>query len=258
MAVAVSAVGLAPLGRSLDREVLTLQAICVLGAGRLPAEEIAARTGLAQGTRLLEISPREIEDRLRTDPWIREAHVMRLLPGRLLVEVAFREPVARVSPPSRVDGAPVVLVDADGRAVVQRPGEPIPPLPVIVSPRLPAAGELAPGLGAAAAAVAALARSPFAGANATYYLGAEADPNSLSFQLPPLSARVLVGTGDLDRKLARLARVVAGDATPARAAAEIDLRFADQAVLRGLPLPEGTAHSAQAPGRAPAPHDRAG
>jgi hypothetical protein len=246
------------LRRTLDQEVLTLHAICVLGAGRLSAEEIAQRTKLVRGTSLLEISPHEIEDRLRTDPWIRKAHVMRLLPGRLLVQVAFREPVARVTQTSPAEGTAVVFVDAEGRAVVQSPGDPVPRLPVIVSPRLPAAGELVPGLGAAAAAVEAVARSSFAGTNATFYLGVEDDPNSVSLQLPPLAARVLVGTGDLDRKLARLALVIAGDTTPARGATEIDLRFADRAVLRGLPLPDGTAHSAQAPGGAPAPHDRAG
>jgi len=248
---------LAPLRQALDREVLGLRTICVLGAGRVSAEEIAAKTGLAEGTSLLEISPHEIESRLRTHPWIREAHVMRLVPGRLLVEVALREPVARVAMASAEVGAGV-LVDAEGRAIVQTAGEPFPLLPVIVSPRLPAAGEVVPALSAAAAAVGAVAHSAFAGTSATFFLGAENDPNSVSLQLPQLSARVLLGTGDLDQKLARLALVLAGDTTPARAAAEIDLRFADQAVLRGLPLPDGTAHSAQAPGGAPAPHDRAG
>jgi len=247
-----------PLHEVLDREVLGLRAICVLGAGRLSAEEVAAATGLAQGTSLLAISPPAIETRLREQPWIREAHVMRFVPGRLLVQVTFREPVARVTQASPEGGAPVVLVDAEGRAVVEAAGGPVPLLPVIVSPRLPAAGELAPGLAAAAAAVEAVARSTFAARAATFYLGAENDPNSVSLQLPQLPPRVLVGSGDLDQKLARLARVIAGDTTPARDAAEIDLRFADRAVLRGLPLPDGTAHSAQAPGGAPAPHDRAG
>jgi cell division protein FtsQ len=257
--IAAAAWELAPLRQRLDREVLALHAICVLGAGRLSAEEVAAATGLAEGTSLLEISPSEIEARLRAQPWIREAHVMRLVPGRLLVQVAFRKPVARVTRASSPEeGAPVVLVDAEGRAVVQGADEPVPPLPVIVSPRLPDAGELAPGLAAATAAVGAVARSAFAATGVTFYLGAENDPNSVSLQLAQLSPRVLVGSGDLDQKLARLALVIAGDTTPAREAAQIDLRFADRAVLRGLPLPDGTAHSAQAPGGASVPHDRAG
>jgi cell division septal protein FtsQ len=249
---------LSPVRRALDREVFALRSICVLGAGRLSAEEIAAKTGLAEGTSLFEISPREIEGRLRKDPWIREAAVMRLVPGRLLVKVALREPVARVTAASAEVGSPGMWVDAEGRAIAQAAGEPLPLLPIIVSPRLPAVGEVEPAVGAAAAAVGAVARSNFATTSATFFLGAENDPNSVSLKLPQLSARVLVGTGDLDQKIARLALVLAGESTPARAAAEIDLRFADRAVLRGLPLPDGTAHSAQAPGGAPAPHDRAG
>ena len=249
---------LAPVCRELDREVFALRSICVLGAGRLTAEEIAARTGLAEGTSLFEISPHEIEGRLRTDPWIREAYVMRFVPGRLLVRVALREPVARVAAASAGVGAPGMWVDSEGRAIAQTAGEPFPLLPVIVSPRLPVVGEVVPAVAAAAAAVGAVARSTFATPSATFFLGPENDPNSVSLQLPQLSARVLLGTGDLDQKITRLALVLAGDTIPARAAAEIDLRFADRAVLRGLPLPDGTAHSAQAPGGAPAPHDRAG
>ncbi len=257
-AVAAGAGGLSPLRQVLARDVLALHSICVLGAGRLSPEEIAAKTGLADGTSLLEISPREIEARLRTHPWIRDAHVMRLLPARVLIEVALREPVARVTAASAVAGAQIVLVDAEGRAIAQSAGEPFAKLPIIVSPRLPAAGEIVPGIAAATAAALAVTRSSFAGAGATFFLGAENDPNSVALELPSLAARVLLGTGDLDLKLARLALVLAGDRTPARAAAEIDLRFADQAVLRGLPFPDGTAHSAQAPGGAPAPHNRAG
>jgi len=257
-AIAAAGGWLTPLRQKFDTDVLGLHSICVLGAGRISPEEIAATTGLSEGTSLLEISPHEIESRLRSHPWIRDAHVMRLLPARLLVEVTLREPVARVAAVSAKVGAPVVLVDAEGRAVAQSAAEPFPQLPLIVSPRLPAVGEVMPALGAATAAVDAVARSAFAGTSATFFLGAENDPNGVSLQLPQLSARVLLGTGDLELKLARLALVLAGDSTPARAAAEIDLRFADRAVLRGLPLPDGTAHSAQAPGGAPAPHDRAG
>jgi cell division protein FtsQ len=243
----------------LKRELFGLRSICVLGAGRLSPEEIAAGTGLVAGTSLLEISPCEIEARLRTHPWIRDAHVLRLVPARLLVEVELREPVARVQAASTEPGGPVAWVDIDGRALAQGPDEPSSSLPTIVSPRLPVVGEVAPALGAAAAAVRAVARSALGGARATFFLGAQDDPNSVSIQLPELSAaRILLGTGDLDLKLSQLALLLEGVGAPARAAGEIDLRFADRAVLRGLPLPDGTAHSAQAPGRVPAPNDRAG
>jgi len=243
----------------LERELLSLRSICVLGAGRLSAQEIAAGTGLVAGTSLLEISPCEIESRLRSHPWIRDAHVLRLVPARLLVEVELREPVARVQAASAEAGAAIALVDADGRALAQGPDEPSSSLPTIVSPRLPAVGEVVPALGAAAAATRAVAHSALAGARASFFLGAEDDPNSVSIQLPELSAaRILLGTGDLDLKLSQLALLLEGESAPARSAAEIDLRFADRAVLRGLPLPDGTAHSAQAPGGVPAPHDRAG
>jgi len=246
----------APLQKALDQQVLALHSICVIGADRLSAANVAALTGVAEGTSLLKISPHEIEGRLRTHPWIREAHVMRLLPGRLLVAVSFREPVARVAASAEA-GTLLVLVDDDGRAVAQSSGGAFAPLPIIVSPHPPTVGEVVPALGAAAAAVRAVARSAFAGTQPTFFVG-DNDPNSVSLALPQLSARVLLGTGELDQKLARLALVLAGDRTPARTAAEIDLRFADRAVLRGLPLPEGTAHSAPAPGGASAPHDRAG
>ena len=61
---------------------------------------------------------------------------------------------------------------------------------------------------------------------------------------------VVLGREDLDSKLRELARLLAADVPEIGDAAEIDLRFADQAVLRKESPPEEAAKAAAARGRA--------
>ncbi len=242
----------APAAARLDHEILDLRSISVTGAGRLSPAEIVAATGLAAGTSLVDVSPREVEDRLRAHPWIREARVMRLPPGRVLVSVVLRQPVARLA------AEPPVLVDAEGRPfALAAPGE-WSELPEIVPADLPPLGAPSARLAECAAAVAALARAGLATRTTKLWLAGPGDPAGVSVHIAALPGRVVLGNGDLDGKLARLSLLLADGRTSVSTAAEIDLRFADRAVLRGQSVPDGTGESAEAPLGSPPPEDRAG
>ena len=243
---------IAPLAARLDHELLDLQSISVTGAGHLSPAEIVAATGLASGTSLLDVSSREVEDRLRAHPWIRDARVMRLPPGRVLVSVVLRKPVARLAT------EPPALVDEEGRPfALAAPGE-WSDLPEIVPAEQLQLGAPSPRLAEAAAAAASLARAGYASKTTTLWVAEPGDPAGVSVRIAALPGRVVLGSGDLDAKLARLSHLLAAGRAPALTAAEIDLRFADRAVLRGLSIPDGMGDSAEAPLGSPPPEDRAG
>ena len=95
-----------------------LESVATRGLSHLTAEEVARSTGLVPGTPLGEIDGSRVELRLLQHPWIRQVRVAPLPPGRVLVEVTEREPVALV--PS---GDPEQLWLVDGRGTPFAPAE---------------------------------------------------------------------------------------------------------------------------------------
>jgi hypothetical protein len=182
------------------------------------------------------------------------ARVMRLPPGRVLVSVSLRAPVAWTR---RDDTVPPALVDATGKVFAPAGEADLAALPRLV-PAVVATPDGRPASLADGAVLAdALARAGL-GAASEVHLGAPGDPDGLWLRVPQLPGRVVLGAGDFDAKLARLQRLLAAGLPASEAAAAIDLRFADRAVLRSPPPPDGAARSAAAPGGAPPPRDRAG
>lgn len=220
-------------------------AISVVGAHHLAPTEVARATGLAPGSPLGVAPAAEIGARLRAHPWIREARVMALPTGRLLVEVTEREPraVVRIGEP----GAPYA-VDESGL-----------PFAAVGSAELDV-----PTLVARARIVAGEASEALAGAVALAYrlpafelplpievsVAAESDPEGFALRLPRLVPRVVLGRSELDERLAALARLLAAAPVELMDSETLDLRFADQAVLRGTPAPPGSAQAAAPRGRA--------
>jgi cell division protein FtsQ len=253
-AALVTSYGAGPRLRELARGALALHAISVEGAGRISSSELVETTGLVYGTSLLDVDPAAAEARLLAHPWVSGARVMRLPPGRVLVSVALREPVAWVR---RDDAAPPLLVDATGAAFAPAAEADLAALPRLV-PAVVAMpdGEPAP-LKEGAEAARAFAGQAL-GVPSEIHLGAPGDPDGVWLRMPRVSARVVLGAGDFDAKLAQLRRLLAAGLAPSEAAEAIDLRFADRAVLRSQPGPEEPAKSAAAPGGAPPPRGRAG
>jgi len=230
--------------------------VSVVGARHLGALDVATAAAIDPRAEHAEVSLEEIEQRLEAHAWIAHARALRLPGGRLLLNVDERIPAALVGAGGSDQR---FLTDASGTPFADAPAEPDPALLRIVTPAPPVllephaeiarAIQLArdlPGFGLSPATEIALA-----GAN---------DPTGLTLRLEGVSARVVLGRDDFDSKLKELARLLAAGLPDVAEAREIDLRFADQAVLRNEPLPEeaeisggdarmrGTAHSKGRPG----------
>lgn len=236
-------------------EWLALRTIAVSGASsRVPSDEIASATGVAHGTSLLDIDASAAEERLLAHPWVAHARVVRVPPGTLVVSVRLREPVATVS-----DREPGVrwLVDAGGRSFApasEQESARLPALsPTVVDPPEAGAAALAQGASVAQALARALPLLP-----AEIVIGAPGDPDGVRLRLDGLPGEVVLGSRDFDARLASLARLLSAKIPGLAAASAIDLRFADRAVLRGLPAPEAPAQRAIPPGGAGPPPDRRG
>ncbi|MCG8587957.1 MAG: cell division protein FtsQ/DivIB, partial [Proteobacteria bacterium] len=190
--------------------------------------QVAAR---AAGPTLAELDPDAVASRLREDTWIREARVMALPTGRLLVRIDERVPRATL----RGSGPDAwLLVDATGDAFAPAAEGDLEALPRVL------AGEIAPGdaLERGLAEAVSLADSlPELGlaAPVEVRLPKPGDPLGWVLRLRGIPCDVVLGFGapiEQRERLERLARLLASDLAAARTASRIDLRFADRAVLR--------------------------
>lgn len=73
--------------------LLAVDAIEILGAVRSTTGERVAAAGLGEGALLLYVNTGEIEAAVREDPWVVDAHVERIWPDRVVVEVLERDPL---------------------------------------------------------------------------------------------------------------------------------------------------------------------
>ncbi len=219
--------------RLVDPERTGLHAIGVQGARHLSAAGVAALTGAASGVPLADVDVRAVEDRLRAHPWIAEAAALAWPPNRLLVGIRERTPEAIAElgagrEPHFVDAAGVPFAPARGA-------------PREALPRLVVAREFEPGRphAALAAAVRVAHSLPPLGLALPVSVGIseEGDPDGFVLRLRGFPARIVLGVGDLGPKLSRLASLLAAGVREAARAESIDVRFADRAVLRGVPQP---------------------
>ena len=225
-----------------------LRAISVQGHRRLSALEIAEATGLARAATLDGLRLDGLEERLAKHPWIRSARVALLPTGTLIVDVEERE--ARAVVRGTADETAHFLDEhCVPFAPVEAPLPTDPPLPTLRTPtaREPgrADGELCRAL-ALAESVRDLAR-PDASAILGRYARSEvilpAPGSELGWMLQaPSGEAVILGDGPgelMSGRLANLERLLDSGLDAVEQASTIDLRFADQAVLRGFEAPDG-------------------
>jgi cell division protein FtsQ len=205
--------------------------LAVIGNEHASAEELAAAAGVAPGTPLASLDLVAVEAALAGHPWVRRARVAALPPDQLILAVEEREPVAV----ARLAGV-TRLVDRDGTAFA----------PASADTRLPELrGAGAPGGPPLVEGVALLAAVEAQGLPAPQALILAADEPAtvpaleLASDAPAPSARVLLGRDDQAAKLARLAELLRADLPELGSAAEIDLRFGEDVVLRPKPEAEG-------------------
>jgi cell division septal protein FtsQ len=226
-----------------------LESISVRGASHLAAADVAVATGVSRNAALSVVEPVSVAKRLEDNAWIAEANALRLPTGTLLVDVTEMVPVALVDA-----GTPARtwVVDAGGTpfAVAEERHE-------AELPRIVTAGAVAPNepneeVARAVRLAHALPRFGLM-QPVEISVAAEGDPEGFALRLAGLATRIVLGREDLDAKLQKLARLLASDVPEIGDVRELDLRFADQAVLRNEPSPEGAAQAAASRGRATPP-----
>jgi len=211
-----------------------LAGVSVIGARHLGALAVANAAAIAPGAGDVAFSLEAIEQRLEAHAWIERARALRLPGGRLLLNVVERVPAALVG----VEGSDRrFFADASGTPFADAPADSDPSMLRIIAAEPPPL--LEPNAEIARAIRLARELSGFGLAPAAQItLAAANDPTGLSLHLEGIAPRVLLGRDDFDSKLKELARLLAASVPEVAEAGVIDLRFADQAVLRNEPLPE--------------------
>lgn len=95
--LAVIALGITAMWLLSRTALLDVDAIGVVGAGRITDEEVVAASGVSIGQPLLTVDPGGVARRLEQQPWIRSATVERSWGGDLAITIVERVPVARTS-----------------------------------------------------------------------------------------------------------------------------------------------------------------
>ncbi len=117
---------------------LSARTVTVAGAERLSADQLRRRAGLRTGQNILAMNLARAEKRLRSEPWVAEAHVERAFPPGFRIRVREHEPLARF------ELGAGFLVDAEGRVFKRRGDDDPVRLPTVAGLRvsdLPRPGE---------------------------------------------------------------------------------------------------------------------
>jgi cell division septal protein FtsQ len=223
--------------------------IAVRGNQHLSPREVAAASGVAPGAAIASVEPQAVEAKLEDHEWIASARVLRMPGDTLLMDVVERTALAGIelgTPPRPY------AVDATGAPFAAADGETLAGLP-----RLAAAGSVLPHQPSArlADAVDLAYRLPEIGLAlpTEVSIGAEGDPEGFALRFASLAPRFVLGREDLNERLEQLATLLARQPDAVAQASSVDLRFADQVVLRTEPTPRG---AASALGGRPAPLNR--
>ncbi len=108
-----------------ESRMFTLQKIEVEGNRYVATDEILQKARIKMGTRLFQIAPDSIVERVRQIPYFRGVSVSRMLPSTLIISVQERQPVAYL-----VDGR-TYMVDEEGKILLKKPGMNLEGLPLI-------------------------------------------------------------------------------------------------------------------------------
>ena len=217
-----------------DDDLGLLENMAIQGNRRLSFAEIADTTGIERGTPLASIDAAVVAGRLTEEAWIREASVLRLPPSTLLIRVEEREPRAILLPSEATSGTPR-LVDSEGHVFPANLDDDS--LPRLVGGESLPSHQDHPVLLEALTLFERLRDPRFAdlwGAGDRLSVHLPTGNNAEGWRLRG-NVDVLLGQRDLATRMDRLAQLIARDEILGALGGErvlIDLRFADQAVLR--------------------------
>jgi len=227
-------------------EPVRIEAISVRGTELLSPAEIAEATGLPPSAEWASVDPREIEASLIAQPWIADARAIRLPTGRLLVHVSEQIPRALVA-----IGKPAqdFAVNREGMPFASAGSRAPSGLPRLI-PNATVERDVADERLARAIELAYRLPEFDLPLPSELFLSKDGDPTGFAFRLPNLKPRIVLGNDHFDARLTSLSRLLETGLEEVEGSETLDLRFADQAVLRGAPSPKGAKQAATTRGRA--------
>jgi cell division septal protein FtsQ len=214
-----------------------VEVIAVRGVRHLTAEEVARATGVSPGTPLARIDLDEVVDQLEDHDWIASARALRMPGGAVVVHVEEHQPQGLVE-----IGGPEALfaVDAAGRPFAATDAEAYALLPRLVPDGSVTPREASETLATALRVARMLPEHDLAQPR-SIGVPADDDPEGFTLQLRGQEARIVLGRDDFDTRIGNLARLLAARGDEVARAREVDLRFADQVVLREKSTRKGSA-----------------
>ncbi len=208
-----------------------IREVAVRHRGHLEPEALRVLAGVEVGTNVWEVDPEVAETRLLTNGWIRSAHVRRVLPDRVVLQVREQRPVAILAVADESPG--LYFLAANGRIFAPVSAGDERDLPFVTGlARNDLGGSEAFGPRAVRRALALLRRAgrhPAVGTVSELHVDRD-DGLTLMPVRPALP--IAIGWGEYDAKLARLTEVL-----PYWSGRESDLRsvscvFGDDVVVR--------------------------
>lgn len=141
---------------AIQSGLLDVDSVEVRGVHHADPAEVREVSGVTSGEALLLVDRGAVAGRIEELPWVLAADVSLSLPGRLVIEIEERSPVAWVALESpEGERAPVALVDGDARVLELRGTPPERLVELRMDVAVPAPGErLGEGTGAVAIAAA--------------------------------------------------------------------------------------------------------
>ncbi|MCP3986956.1 MAG: FtsQ-type POTRA domain-containing protein [bacterium] len=224
--VAAGIFGWHQLGNRVAPQHTAVAVLELSGNQRVAPEALAALAGIRSGTPLGEIDLQRVSNRIASHPWIASARVTALPPRRLLVGVEERTPRALTR---MAEGMRFV----DGSGVAFAPAPATSDIPELRGARTQAGEAPNPDLVTGIQILDGLAREGLP-APVHVEVGPDREGNRPAFAWRRGEAmqRVVLGEGQLEMKLARLARLVQADLRQARETTQLDLRFSGRVILR--------------------------
>jgi cell division septal protein FtsQ len=234
----------APVGEwLLGMDGRPVDALAIHGASQLRPDAIAKQSGIAPGADLGTIEVGAVASALEAEPWIEHARALTLPSGTVVLAVQERVAAAIAT----IDDTHYA-VDHSGRAFAQ--------VSIADHPRLPRIQATEAPTDAAdprfAQAITLAERLPAYGiaTQATVVVPKADDAEGFLLSLPGVPARIVLGAQEPEARLAPLAELMARRPDAVAMATNIDLRFANQVVLRTAPARDGSSQNAAARGRA--------
>lgn len=229
--LAVSVVGVA-VGARVWRSELPLQGVRIAGTRIIPEADIFSLAAVPMDKQLYDVNLPEIRNRVRRSPYVKNVAVHRDPPDRILIQVEERVPVAVIV------ASRMLYVDAEGMLMPVIRSENAFDLPIIsgaadVQPCEPGKKLTHPAIREALLLVMVAQQLD----DALYRRISEvhiASTGDLLLYTADGGVPVAVGRGDITTKLEKFAAFWSTVVTSrgAQTLASVDLRFADQVVVR--------------------------